>query len=57
MNHFLDQDYVLIGSFFDELLTKDGEARQAYEDLKIMLATPLVEAAEYCNSILKPSGN
>lgn len=57
MNHFLDQDYVLIGSFFDDLLTKDGEARQAYEDLKIMLATPLTEAAEYCNSILKPSGN
>ena len=55
MNHFLDQDYVLIGSFFDELLTKDGEARQAYEDLKIMLSTPLVEAAEYCNSVLKPS--
>ncbi len=39
-NHLLDQDYVLIGSFFDELLTKDGDAREAYEDLKIILSTP-----------------
>lgn len=51
-NHFLDQDYVLIGTFFDELLTKDGDAREAYEDLKIILSTPLMDAVEYCNTML-----
>lgn len=53
-NHFLDQDYVLIGTFFDQLLSKDGDAREAYEDLKIILSTPLVDAVEYCNTVLNP---
>ena len=55
LNHFLDQDYVLIASFFDELLTKDKEARLAYEELMIMLSTPLADAVNYCNSILSGS--
>lgn len=54
-NHFLDQDYVLIGTFFDELLTKDGDAREAYEDSKIILSTPLINAVQYCNTVLNPN--
>lgn len=56
LNHFLDQEYVVIASFFDELLTKDGDARDAYDDLKTMLSTPLSGAVEYCNSVLCPQG-
>lgn len=54
-NAFLDAKPVvllLIGTFFDELLTKDGDAREAYEDLKIILSTPLMDAVEYCNTVL-----
>lgn len=57
LNHFLDQDYVLIASFFDELLTKDKETRLAYEELKIMLSTPLADAVNYCNSVLGGNAN
>jgi len=54
LNHFLDQEYVVIATFFDESLTNDSDARDAYDDLKTMLSTPLRNAIEYCNLILSP---
>jgi hypothetical protein len=37
LNHRLDQEYVLIGSFFDAILTLDSVAKEADEDLRRLL--------------------
>lgn len=37
LNHRLDQEYVLIASYCDALLTHDVEARETYEDLIMLL--------------------
>ena len=37
-NHIMDMQYVLIASFFDDLLTLDNEARKVYDDLSVLLA-------------------
>lgn len=56
LNHSLDQDYIVIASFFDELLTKDNAAREAHADLKVLLSTPLIDAVECYNAVLGPKG-
>jgi hypothetical protein len=43
LNHRLDQEYVLIGSFFDSMLTLDADAKEAYEDLRQLLDENEVE--------------
>lgn len=44
----------MIATFFDGLLTKDGDAREAYayEDLKMSLATPPHEGMKYYKTVL-----
>ena len=37
-NHLMDIEYVLIASLFDDLLTKDNEARKVCSDLSVLLA-------------------
>ena len=37
-NHIMDMQYVLIASFFDDLLTLDNDARKVYDDLSVLLA-------------------
>jgi hypothetical protein len=37
LNHRLDQEYVLIGSFFDATLTEDKQATEADADLRLLL--------------------
>lgn len=40
VNDTLDQDYVLIGSFFDGVLSHETRVKDAVVDLKVMLALP-----------------
>ena len=37
LNDRFDQEYILIGSFFDKTLTKDNKAREADADLRVLL--------------------
>jgi hypothetical protein len=37
LNHRLDQEYILIGSFFDETLTKDQDQAEAASDLRRLI--------------------
>jgi hypothetical protein len=37
LNHRLDQEYILIGSFFDKTLTRDSDAADADRDLRALL--------------------
>lgn len=39
LNHQLDLDYGIVASYFDGLLTKDGRAKEAYDDLVEILNT------------------
>jgi hypothetical protein len=37
LNHRFDQEYILIGSFFDETFTRDNDASEADMDLRALL--------------------
>jgi hypothetical protein len=37
LNHRLDQEYIVIGSFYDAILTEDQEAAKADQDLRLLL--------------------
>lgn len=40
LNDILDQDYVIIGSFFDGVLSLETDVQHAIEDLHVMMARP-----------------
>lgn len=40
LNDMLDQDYVLLGTFFDGVISLESDVRSAGEDLRLMLNLP-----------------
>jgi hypothetical protein len=40
LNHQLDQDYVLIASYFDGVISNDKQVNEGYRDLMTIIATP-----------------
>jgi hypothetical protein len=46
LNHQLDQDYALIASYFDGILSHDKRTNETYDDLLFILATPSSTASE-----------
>lgn len=46
LNDMLDQDYVLLGSFVDGVISLESDVRTASEDLRLMLELPLERSYE-----------
>jgi hypothetical protein len=46
LNHHLDLDYVLIASYFNDLLSRDNRMKEVYLNLRTILATSSDEALE-----------
>ena len=41
LNHLLDIEYAVAPTYFDAFLTRDGGAKDAYDELKAILDTPV----------------